>query len=381
MYKGKLIAIAVAMIVFTFGFSKARAEASFPTSLGIQMTASCGAEPNMVGIRVLNQTNQTIKVTGEIWAEPEGQTASLISTVPIEYQLVKPGEWGGPEERVGDAIPGFAGTVWGTIKVYLNDNLIGSTELAPSGLNCQQANDPILIGSQLIMACGVEPNQVEIRIHNQTNKTVKVTGEIWAEPEGQTASLISTVPIEYQLVKPGEWGGPEERIENHFYNFKGRVWGSAEVSSLDGALMGRFNLEKTDLNCDPPAVYTVFLPIVSMPKDLSCSDLTMIVSLPNRTTVSRTFGETPGPIYTFGNVFKAGETISYATGDGLAAKDSYLGWYNMYLSTGIGPKWDLKATSQRGTPPLLGMLYTWRATKELSNGTECSIGFQMQWDP
>src|SRR5438128_2320370 len=77
-----------------------------------------------------------------------------------------------------------------------------------------------------IAVCDVEPNQVEIQGHNVNKVSIKITGEIYARPDGGSAVLISAVPEPYQTVTPDNYGGPEERIVNRFpQGFVGVVYG------------------------------------------------------------------------------------------------------------------------------------------------------------
>jgi hypothetical protein len=243
----------------------------------------------------------------------------------------------------------------------------------------------IEFNSHVVAVCGQEPNQVEVRMQNLMTTTVKVTGEIWAKEEGGEARIIASVPTNYQELIFGAWGGPEERIQNVYpAGFVGQVWGWAELRSLEGNLVGRTELARTALDCEPvvPGPKLIFLPMISMPKDPSCSDLTMWVYPPNAPPTRKVFETMPGPVYGFGDAFVAGQTVGFATDDKLPLSSSYLGWFNSYTrQTGTGPKWNFQATGFQGDPPLLATLYTWQAAKLLPNGTWCAIGFLLQWDP
>lgn len=100
-----------------------------------------------------------------------------------------------------------------------------------------------------LAVCDVEPDEVEIRGHNVNSVSIKITGELFALPDGGTEVRISAVPPQYQEVSPDGWGGPEERIRNHFSSFSGVVYGWAEAHTLDGQLIDRFEMKPTRLLC------------------------------------------------------------------------------------------------------------------------------------
>ncbi len=100
-----------------------------------------------------------------------------------------------------------------------------------------------------LAVCDVEPDEVEIRGHNVNSVSIKITGQLFALPDGEVEKLISEVPPQYQEVSPNGWGGPEERIRNHFSYFSGVVYGWAEAHTLDGQLIDRFEMKPTRLLC------------------------------------------------------------------------------------------------------------------------------------
>ncbi len=116
--------------------------------------------------------------------------------------------------------------------------------------NCQPTPTPELrVDWKPLAVCDVEPDEVEIRGHNVNSVSIKITGELFALPDGGTEVRISAVPPQYQQVSPDGWGGPEERIRNHFSSFSGAVYGWAEAHTLDGQLIDRFEMKPTRLLC------------------------------------------------------------------------------------------------------------------------------------
>ncbi len=106
--------------------------------------------------------------------------------------------------------------------------------------------------------CDVQPDEVEIRIHNLGTVPILVRGRIFARQIGGTPIIISQVPTafdQYGIIAPGDWGGPEQRIREVLefknpYFFDGVVYGEATVYTLAGVQIGQsFVLPETHLTC------------------------------------------------------------------------------------------------------------------------------------
>ena len=99
-----------------------------------------------------------------------------------------------------------------------------------------------------IAVCDVEPNEVELRVHNMSDVTFNVTGSIFAQDRGGEIKEISSVPEPYQACAPDAWCGPDERIENQYSYFDGDVWGKTEVRYND-VVVAEATMDKTHLHC------------------------------------------------------------------------------------------------------------------------------------
>jgi len=82
-----------------------------------------------------------------------------------------------------------------------------------------------------------------IRVHNLSDVTVKVNGEIWAG-----SYLVAKVPPQYEEVGPDQWGGPEGDMPA---NFVGLLTGWVKVS-YKGVLVAQKEINQ-ELNCAPTA--------------------------------------------------------------------------------------------------------------------------------
>lgn len=100
-----------------------------------------------------------------------------------------------------------------------------------------------------IAVCDVPPDEVEIRGLNNFAYDVRITGQLFARPDGGEEKMIAEVPPEYQVVSPGNYGGPEERIRNHYPFFEGVVYGWAEAHTMTGEFISRKELSETRLVC------------------------------------------------------------------------------------------------------------------------------------
>lgn len=80
-----------------------------------------------------------------------------------------------------------------------------------------------------------------IRVHNLSDVTVKVNGEIWAN-----TYLVAKVPSQYEDVPPDWWGGPEGDMPA---NFVGTLTGWVTVS-YGGSIVAQKNISQ-EMNCAP----------------------------------------------------------------------------------------------------------------------------------
>ena len=238
-----------------------------PFTFGTHVVAACDTQPEVISVRAQNLMTESVTVTGEIWAQPNGEAAVLISAVPVQFQSVVPGSWGGPEERVGNVFPeGFAGTVWGWAQVAAADGtVIGKVELPFIQLECGnggEASASVEFAGQVLAVCDTDPNTVSVRLQNLMTTDLNVTGELWSKHQDNQATLISSVPSPHQNVTPENWGGPEERMSKPYpAGFDGKVWGWAEIRS-NGNLQGRVTLDRVPLSCRNTLTFQLFLPMI-----------------------------------------------------------------------------------------------------------------------
>jgi len=119
----------------------------------------------------------------------------------------------------------------------------------------ENPTDPKVEWNPPLAVCDEQPDEVEIRGHNVNSFPINIMGELFAQHEGGEVKKISAVPPQYQEVGPDGWGGPEERIRNHYSYFNGYVWGWAEAN-YGGVTFSRHEMVKTKLVCGEKPVTT-----------------------------------------------------------------------------------------------------------------------------
>jgi hypothetical protein len=130
-----------------------------------------------------------------------------------------------------------------------------ATPTAPASTPAVPPAPTSLVEGHSFGYCDIQPDEVEIRIHNLGTAPISIKGQIFARPIGGAPVLISEVPPQYQIVGPNQWGGPEQRIRDvpqfkNPYFFDGTVYGSATAYTLEGAQIGQpFVLQETRLTC------------------------------------------------------------------------------------------------------------------------------------
>lgn len=265
-----LFAVVIALLL-----PGASVSASYPYAIDYtgHVVVACGVQPDQIEIRFFNAMPVILTVSGELWAQPTGGAPLLISSVPPQYAGIAPNSWGGPEERIVNRYPaGFSGTVWGWAQLALPDGtILGTLTIPEMPLSCDTGTpaSPIEYETHSVAACGIEPNQVEIRIHNLMAMPVTVTGDLYAQPTGETPQLISSVPVPYQTVSDGNWGGPEKRLSNPYPGrFSGVVNGRADISFPTGEVLGTVEMADTSMTCAEaivvtPGTYYFYLPMLS----------------------------------------------------------------------------------------------------------------------
>lgn len=94
-------------------------------------------------------------------------------------------------------------------------------------------------------ACDIEPNEIEIRVHNLSDVPLIVKGKLYARPYGGEEQQIAEVREIDWLTPPDGWNGPEERLINWYSYFDGVVYGWVEIYTLNGVLLVRYEMRPT----------------------------------------------------------------------------------------------------------------------------------------
>jgi hypothetical protein len=137
-------------------------------------------------------------------------------------------------------------------------NIVAKIDLGSAGvctisrkatIPAKKVEPPARIEWHHLAVCDVQPDEVEIRGHNLNTFEIKITGQLFAKPDNGAVKMISEVPGPYQTVPGDGWGGPEERIRNHYQSFRGVVYGWAEARKSNGELIGRHEMPQIRLSC------------------------------------------------------------------------------------------------------------------------------------
>lgn len=167
-----------------------------------------------------------------------------------------------------------------------------------------------------VAVCDQEPDEIELRVLNDSDKAVRVLGELYAQHQDQEPVRISAVPEQYQACPPGGWCGPEERIRNHFSYFDGVVWGWIEVRDLQtDDLLKRYEMEPQEPEGNPCGEIT---PVFSGNDGGSCEVVWM----------NLLYESGSSKIYWEGEIRAGNTTVASNSGWLEAGSESYanLGW-------------------------------------------------------
>jgi hypothetical protein len=220
--------------------------------------ASCGVQPNEIDLGMVNlmKDGRSLFAVAGIWAQPDGGQPVQIAAFPEGVREVKPGQWATVGERLENRFSNFVGLVWAEMRVYAEksateDSYVGKITIEKMHIDCSGSGQKVFeFWYHVVVICDDEPDQIDLRMKNENPYDVNVPGEIWAQSHGGNLVLISAVPGPYLQIKPGNWGGPQERLRNWFPGgFAGSVWGWAEMQTLGSVALARLELAPTQLVC------------------------------------------------------------------------------------------------------------------------------------
>ncbi len=221
--------------------------------------ASCGVQPNEVDLGMVNlmKDSRSLFAVAGIWAQPDGGVPEQITAFPEGVREVKPGQWATVGERLENRFDDFKGLVWARMDVYTDvaatsDSYIGMLEIKPTRLDCTGAGmKPVELGYHYVAACDEQPDEVDLKLQNLNPVNVFVDGQIFMFTPSGVRKQISYVPEPYRLIKPGDWGGPGQRIrEETLEPGTFLVDGWAQMTSLEDTPMGRMEMGPVALVCN-----------------------------------------------------------------------------------------------------------------------------------
>ena len=239
------------LITFAIVFTTVPALACEPMQLNISHVACVDSATSKVEVHFVNVHTPEGAVIGNVAYTvivPGGETLNRTASF---------GKLTGKTAHFDDFLTGYGNGIYSILEgsVVINGITVELHNPGPHEVrHCEPPPTPtptpeLRVDWKPLAVCDVEPDEVEIRGHNVNSVSIKITGELFALPDGGTEVRISAVPPQYQEVSPDGWGGPEERIRNHFSSFSGVVYGWAEAHTLDGQLIDRFEMKPTRLLC------------------------------------------------------------------------------------------------------------------------------------
>lgn len=215
------ITLVVAMLLLPIQSTYA-SSLDFPLDIYIKVEVGC-----VMKIGAKNERPSSIYFDGKIFGKDQGQTEVQLAGPPSPMAI------GQYEENGVEADISDYDEAWGYIEIRdENNNFLARHDVGPISVDCS-STPTIKYENHLVVACIVDPNQVDNNVRNQMSHDIYVKAWNSAQQPGEAEIGIGFFD---NLIGPGEnsWAGAEDSLTNHYpTGFDGYVWGGTTISNPD----------------------------------------------------------------------------------------------------------------------------------------------------